>query len=135
MKNISAVVVIVLCLGGVIFLAASNRSSRRAGVESLKAGESLWVQCGASDCKAAYQIDKRDYFRQVEAIKQADPRAENRAMAPPIACRECQKHTAMRAVKCERCEHLFLYGQRRGKRFDYADRCPQCDYSKLEQDP
>jgi len=52
-------------------------------------------------------------------------------MVPGMECTQCGKTTAFRAVKCEKCGNVFLYG---AQGLDYADRCPKCRYSKKEQD-
>jgi len=94
----------------------------------------VWVQCSAPGCGAVCQMDRREYFGQVDARRQADPRLESLPTAPPLTCPTCGKETAWRAVKCQTCGHVFPYGVRTSKEFDYADRCPKCGTSKIEQD-
>ena len=133
MKNTIAIVVSVFCFIAAALIVVKNVSRRPAGAEMLQTGEQVWMQCNAPDCEAVYQTDKRSYFMQVEGRRSADSRLENLSMAPPVTCQDCGKVMARRAVKCEKCTHLFPYGFRKGKQFDYADRCPMCGYSDLEQ--
>jgi len=133
MQKRIAIVVTVLCSVAAVLIVVRNVFHHPAGAGSLKAGERVWVQCRASDCGAAYEMEKKDYFMQVEEERRANPRLENLPTAPPVTCQKCGRETAIRAVKCEKCGHLFPYGLRQGKQFDYADRCPRCGYSELEQ--
>jgi predicted Zn-ribbon and HTH transcriptional regulator len=134
MKSKLYILVIVLCLVGAALLLVRNRSLRGAGVESLKSGELLWIKCTNPACGAAYSMDKKAYFQQVEEKKQSNPVLVMLPTAPPLTCTQCGKDTAFRAVKCEKCGHVFRYGSRKGKSFDFADRCPECGYSKIEAD-
>jgi len=133
MKNKLPIFVIVLCLLGAGALVVRNRSPRGAGVESLPSGESLWIKCTNPACGASYALDQKEYFRRIEEKKRANPALVMLPTAPPLTCRQCGKETAFRAVKCEKCGNIFLYGARKGKSFDFADRCPQCGYSKIEE--
>jgi predicted RNA-binding Zn-ribbon protein involved in translation (DUF1610 family) len=133
MQKKIAIVVAVLCFAAAGLIIARNVFRHPAGAESLGAGEKTWMQCNARDCGAAYEMEKKEYFMQVEQRRRTNPRLENLPTAPPITCQKCGKETAWRAVKCEKCGCLFLYGLRQGKQFDYADRCPTCGHSELER--
>jgi len=133
MKNKLYRIIIVLCLVGAAVIFIRSRSQRGAGVESLKPGESIWVKCNNPECGAVYQRDKKDYFKQVEEKKRTNPALAMLPTAPPITCRECGKESAIRAVKCEKCGHVFFYGAHKGKKFDFSDRCPKCSFSKIEE--
>jgi ssDNA-binding Zn-finger/Zn-ribbon topoisomerase 1 len=133
MKNSIAITVIVGCLIGTALIALSRLSRRSPGAESIPAGEQIWMQCAAKGCASVYQMPKREYYLGVEESRQKDPRREGLPAAPSLACAACEKPVARRAVKCDQCDHLFPYGLRQGRQFDYADRCPKCDYSAVEK--
>ena len=73
MKNKPYVIIIVLCLVGAAVVFVMSRSQGRDGLESLESGELIWVKCMKPECEALYQIDKKDYFRQVKEKKRANP--------------------------------------------------------------
>ena len=76
------------------------------------------------DCKAAYQMGKRAYFKYIE--EHADPMSPS---APALVCKKCGKESIYRAEKCEKCGLIFLRGTVPN---DFADRCPKCKYSETE---
>ena len=117
MQKRIAIVVSVLCSVAAVLIVVRNVFHHRAGAGSLKAGERVWIQCRAPDCGAAYEMEKKDYFMQVEEERRANPRLENLPTAPPVTCQKCGRETAIRAVKCEKCGHLFPYGLRFYRRY------------------
>ena len=88
------------------------------------AEELTWVKCRNPECEAEYQVTKKEYFQYQE--KHYDPRFPG---APPMVCQQCREESVYRAVKCKNCGLVFEMGTISG---DYNDRCPKCDYSKLE---
>jgi hypothetical protein len=61
------------------------------------------------------------YLRGHKAPKELGP--------PGIVCAKCSEASGYRAVKCEKCELIFIRGT---VPHDYADRCPECGHSKTE---
>ena len=49
----------------------------------------------------------------------------------PFICPKCNQETVFRATKCESCGNLFL--PKAARKGEYADRCPECGFSKREQ--
>jgi predicted Zn-ribbon and HTH transcriptional regulator len=84
-----------------------------------------WVKCRNPACEAEYQIDTRKYYEYIE--KHADP---STLAIPPLVCEKCGEESVYQAVKCEKCALVFERGWKRG---DYEDRCPDCDFSKIEE--
>jgi len=123
MRNTVYVVVIVVCLigAGIIFLL--TRSGGAGGIESIDPSEMILVKCNNPDCGAVYEMSKRDYYKYIE--EHSDPMMRT---APALVCKECGKPSVYRAVKCEKCGHVFFYGNPN----DFNDRCPECGYSKME---
>lgn len=85
----------------------------------------IWIMCNNPQCKTSYQMDKKDYFVLIEGKVRANPLA---LQTPALDCDKCGKASAFRAVKCEKCGHMFFYGNPN----DFNDRCPECKYSKTE---
>jgi predicted Zn-ribbon and HTH transcriptional regulator len=123
-KKVVMTCIIVGCLAAAgIITYRSTRGSRR-GIETVKRGQLIWVKCNNPDCGAAYQMDRRDYFEALEALSQPGEMS-----IPPLLCEKCGEQSVYRAVKCEKCGHLFFYTIKPG---DFADRCPECGFSKIE---
>ena len=102
-------------------------SPRSRGIDSIPETELIWVKCKNPDCKAAYQMGKRAYFKYIE--KHADPMSPT---APPMVCEKCGEQSVFRAEKCMNpdCGHVFLRGTVPN---DFPDRCPKCGRSEIEE--
>ncbi len=98
-----------------------------SAIESIPETDLTWVKCANPDCKAAYQMGKRAYFKYIE--EHADPMSPT---APPIVCEKCGEQSVFRAEKCMNpdCGHVFFRGTIPN---DFADRCPKCGYSETEE--
>lgn len=127
MKNTIYVIVIALCLLLAIVIFIKSRSGDSGGLESMKRGELIWVMCNNPNCKAAYQIDKVDYYTELREKTRANPMS---MQTPALTCQKCQQNSAYRAFKCPQCGHMFFSG----KAGDFEDRCPECGFSKMEDD-
>jgi hypothetical protein len=127
MKNKIYMIVIAVCIVLAIVIFVTFRSQGPAGVRQLRRGEMIWVKCNNPDCGATYEIDKKDYFLELERKATENPAA---AMSgnEAITCKECGQESCFRAVKCEKCGNIFFYG----RSATYADKCPECGYSKTE---
>ncbi len=102
-------------------------SPRSSSVESIPETDLTWVKCANTDCKAAYQMGKRAYFKYIE--EHADPMSPS---APALVCKKCGKESIYRAEKCGNpdCRIAFLRGSVPN---DFADRCPECGNSNTEE--
>jgi predicted RNA-binding Zn-ribbon protein involved in translation (DUF1610 family) len=112
-----------LLLAAVIFF--TTRSENLTSIPDLK-GEMTWVKCNNPACGISYEMAMRDYYQLVDTKQR-----ETGSVSPPIACKKCGEESIFRAVKCEKCQAVFLYVF--GGIEDYADRCPKCGFSKLEE--
>jgi len=122
-KNLITIGIIVGCL--VIAVAVTFFTRRTShGIDSIKKGDMIWVKCYSTDCKAEYQIEKRDYFEFLQ--KNANPMAMR---MPPMECEKCSQKSIYRAVKCEECDTIFFYGEIADQ---FKDKCPKCGFSKTE---
>jgi hypothetical protein len=121
------IIVIVVCFVAAAGIYWWNRSrSGPGGIESIPAGDLIWVKCNNPNCKAEYQMEKRAYHQQMEEKLQGKVALQ----APPLVCKQCGKESLYRAVKCEKCGLVFFYESVPN---DFADRCPECGYSKKEE--
>lgn len=125
MKNTIYIIVIVLCIILAIIIFLKSRPAESGGIKGIKRGEMLWVKCNNPNCAATYQMDKKDYYEQMQEKMKANPLAQNL----PLVCKECGEDSIYRAVKCEKCGTIFFY---QSVPHDFADRCPECNYSKME---
>ncbi len=126
MKNTVYAVVIVVCLVLALVIFLVTRSGGSGGADQLKRGEMMWVKCNNPDCKAEYQIDKKDYTTGLEEKVKVNPLS---SQTPALVCQKCGKESLFWAVKCESCGKMFFYGVVPS---DFSDRCPDCKYSKTE---
>ena len=119
------IVVIVLCLtvAGFLFL---KRGTQASQIPEGFQGEVVWLKCTNPECKASYEIDKYEYYKWAEANR--NPMALS---DPPMACKQCGKNSAYKAIKCEKCGEVFFAGEAKS---DFSDRCPKCGFSEVETD-
>jgi predicted RNA-binding Zn-ribbon protein involved in translation (DUF1610 family) len=117
------VVVACLVLAGIITYA--TRSKEAGGIASIKRGKMTWLKCRNPDCEHEYQMDLKDYF--IYMKEHQDPMS---LAVPAIVCPECGEESVYRAEKCEKCGLTFEMGTVPN---DFADKCPECKYSKIEE--
>ena len=115
------VIIVSVVLAGLIFY--MTHSASPGGIENLKHGELMWVMCNNPDCGEVYQIDKKDYFLQIEERMRVHPMS---LQTLPLVCEKCGQESVFRAEKCGK---IFFSGAVSN---DFSDRCPECGYSKTE---
>jgi hypothetical protein len=120
------IAVIVVCLAAAGAITWKTTSKKRYTLDEIPDDRMSWVKCRNPDCGAEYQIRLKDYYRYIE--EHGDPSV---MMVPALICKTCEEESVYAAVKCEKCETVFEKGWKRG---DFEDRCPKCDYSKIETD-
>lgn len=128
MKNTIYVIVIALCLVLAVVIFVMTRGGGPSGIEAMERGEMTLVMCNNPACKATYEIDLKDYYTELQEKAQANPAIMSGT--PPLTCKECGEESLFRAVKCEKCGHVFFYGNPA----DFDDRCPECGFSKIEDE-
>lgn len=117
-----AIVVVCLVIAGIALLATREKDFDLGSVR----GEVALLMCEDENCGATYEIDMADYFNQLKKRQK-----ETGAIGTPaLFCKECGKETIYRAIKCPKCGEIFFRGTVED---DYADRCPKCKYSKIEE--
>lgn len=126
-KKLVMIVIIVVCLGSAGAIYYTSRESRSGGIGSF-AGKLVWVKCGNKACGAEYQMDKADYHTEIREKMQATPMM---LVTPALTCKQCGEPSIFGAEKCENCGIVFF---RNAVPNDLEDRCPECGYSKTEED-
>ena len=123
MKNLIYVGIIAVCLlvAGIIIFSGGSDSS---GLDGISDDEQTRVLC--LECNASHEIGTKDYYKQLQekATASANPMA-----ARYLTCEKCGKDAVTKAVKCEKCGHIFRENSVSG---DIGDRCPKCKFSKIE---
>jgi len=113
--------VIVVCLVAAAIIYVKNMP--RGGRGRTSAGATTWLKCTNPDCGAAYEMSESEYIKWVQE--------STYSMGPvPIRCEKCGEYSAYQAIKCEKCGTVFVMGTVPD---DFADRCPECGYSKTEE--
>jgi ssDNA-binding Zn-finger/Zn-ribbon topoisomerase 1 len=118
------IAVIVVCLILAVVITFATRSGDTGGIDDLKRGVMFWVKCSNPDCEHTWQMDRKDYFQYLRDHQ--DPMS---MAAPAIVCEECSEESGYRAEKCGQCGLVF---ERGSVPHDFADRCPECGYSNVE---
>ncbi|MCJ7692109.1 MAG: hypothetical protein MUO22_01675 [Sedimentisphaerales bacterium] len=125
-KKLILTIIIVVCFGVAAVVTLKNLKKGPGTLESIKHGEEMyWIKCRNPECENEWQMDKKDYF--VYLRENQDPMS---MMAPAIVCTGCGEEGGYRAEKCEKCGLVF---ERGAVPNDFADRCPECSFSKTEQ--
>ena len=123
-KKLIQIVVIMLCLGLAGAIVCVSRPGR-SGLDSIPRGQMIWVKCSNPDCGAEYEIDEKDYWEYIE-----EHRNPMSLSVPPLTCKDCEKKSIFRAVRCEKCGLVFFHGT---NQTSFADTCPECGFSKMKE--
>jgi ribosomal protein L40E len=104
-----------------------TRDSGSEGVDGISQDKIQWVTCRNGKCEANYEMQMREYYRQLEEIG----KKSNTMMmvSPALICEKCGEESIYKAFKCIKCETVFEGNIKRG---DFADRCPKCGYSDIK---
>lgn len=128
-RNTIYAVLIVGCLVVAGVITYVTRSPGGSGVPKHFAGQSVWVKCINQDCGGAYEMDMKEFFDRREELMVLNPTGIE---APPLECKECGEESIYDAVKCGKCELVFFQGA--SGRDQFPDKCPECGYSKKQED-
>ncbi len=118
--------VIVVSLG-VAGLVTYTKHSGGGNIDDISAGQTTWVKCNNKACNAEYEMDKKQFYKEIEAHR------DHMAMTTPaMTCEKCGKPSAFAAIKCANsdCAVIFFKGSVPN---DFADRCPACKQSADEK--
>lgn len=131
-KSAMVGIIIVVCLGLAVLILYTFDDTSGGGPDlDVFEGKLVWVRCANADCRQTYQMDKKQYFEQVQ--KQA---RQNPASMGPIliVCEKCGKPSLFEVVKCGNPDCGFIFNRGAAGAMDFADRCPKCSYSQTEKD-
>jgi len=119
--------VIIVCLAVAGIITYATRSGTGNGDFSEFKGQQVWLKCANESCGATFDIDKAEYYKKLDEYMAENPMT---SIAPAFECPQCGQQSAYEAVKCK-CGNIF-FPQQKGS--DFADRCPKCKYSQIEED-
>jgi len=112
-------IILVLAFGGAIYMLGSwALEGDVKDIESVPKGKTVWVKCSNPACGSSYEMNLREYYKQVEQKFVV-------TQIPPINCKNCGKESIFRAVKCKKCGEVFSPPAGR-------DQCPKCGFSETE---
>lgn len=126
MEKKKTLLIIAVCLLAAAFVALITKK-KDTGVNSIQSGALVWVKCTGGDCNAEYQMEKRDYYAQVQEKRKINPMS---MMNVPVDCQKCGAESLHMADKCGKCGHIFLKTAATG---EHGDKCPECGYSAIEE--
>lgn len=115
---------LVLAVGITIFTQTGG------GGGGFDANAKIYMLCANPDCKASYEMTIKEFQEEMQAMGPEGMMMPG--MGPMVlTCKECGKKSAYQAEKCEKCGEIFVPNYMNAE--DYPDRCPKCQYSKMEE--
>ena len=113
-----------LVIALVIYLITREKSSSSGRTKG-----TIQMLCANEECSAEYEVTPEEYRSSMVASR--GPGSGMRVQGPrSFICRECNEESAFVATKCTQCG--FVFTQSYDDSLDYPDRCPECDYSEIE---
>ena len=125
-KKVVMIVIVVVCLGLAAVIAMINFGGGGGGAPGAPTGPSP-VLCVNPDCGHIFEMTQEERREQMLAKGRG---AMARRRTPSFTCPQCGEESAYQARKCTKCETVFIpdFGSD-----DFADRCPECGYSAIEE--
>ncbi|MHC4213814.1 MAG: hypothetical protein ACYSWP_10625 [Planctomycetota bacterium] len=114
-----------IVLAGVITFMTGGSESQ--GLKGIPEGKIQWVTCRNDKCGANYEMQMREFYRQLEELTKKN--TSMTLMSPALICEKCNEESIYKAFKCLECETVFEGNIKRG---DFEDRCPKCGYSDIK---
>ena len=127
-KKVVMVVIVVVCLGLAAVIAVINFGGGGGGGGGAGAAGPVSMLCVNPDCGHIFEMTMEERREQMLAKGRA---AMRRMGGPPASnCPQCGEESAYQANKCSKCNTVFIADYTSG---DFADRCPECSYSAIEE--
>lgn len=126
MKKKKSFIVIAFCLIIIVIVTLLSFSDNPRKIPDFE-GRSIWVKCTEGQCGATYQMELNQYFEELKTKQKTWAGFGT----PGLTCEKCGNDSAYRAIKCEKCGTIFRRVAGRGT---FADRCPECGFSKTQED-
>jgi len=122
-KKIVMIVIAVVCLALAVALAIKNFGG---GGTSTAAQESQVMLCVNPDCGHIFEMSAEERRQ----IMRDRGRSMTRGGPLAFTCPKCGEESAYAATKCSKCGTVYIQDYTSG---DFADRCPECGYSAIEE--
>lgn len=118
MKNSTPIKVVfaVVLIAAALFVFIKS-GSETVGIEQYE-GQSVYLKC--TKCAFVKEMEKDGYFKML--------RDEFNNEERPLECEDCGGD-CYRALKCSKCNNVFIRGLTNTK---YPDRCPKCGFSESQ---
>ncbi len=123
-KNVVMIVIVVVCL---VLAGAFAIKNFGGGGASARAQGPQSVLCVNPDCGHIFEMTQEERREQMLAKGRG---AMARRRSPSFTCPQCNEESGYQARKCTKCETVFIPDFGSG---DFADRCPECGYSAIEE--
>lgn len=126
-KKVVMIVIIVACLGLAAVIAVINLGGGDSGGGGgVAAAGPLPTLCVNRDCGHIFEMTRDEHRQQMRERG----RMMGRGGPPAFTCPQCGEESAYQANKCSKCNTVFIADYTSG---DFADRCPECSYSAIEE--
>lgn len=122
-KNVVMIIIVVACLALAGAFAIKNFGG--GGGTSVAAQGPQPLLCVNPDCGHIFEMtmeERREIMRE-------RGRQMRRGGPPAFTCPQCSEESAYQANKCTKCSTIFIADYTG----DFADRCPECGYSAIEE--
>jgi ssDNA-binding Zn-finger/Zn-ribbon topoisomerase 1 len=94
-----------------------------------------YLLCANPKCAKSLEMSDKEYTKFIESQGTQGMMMNPMMMGPMVfQCKFCNQKTMVMATKCEKCKNIFIQNMMAGQNGDYADRCPKCKYSAMEQE-
>jgi len=123
-KNVVMIVIVVACLALAGAFAIKNFGG---GDDTSTVAQGPQVMlCVNPDCGHIFEMTMEERREQIRArgrmMRRGGPQA--------FTCPKCGEESAYQANRCPKCSTVFIPDYTSG---DFADRCPECGYSAIEE--
>jgi ribosomal protein L40E len=121
-KLIMVVIIVASIIAAVVITLATRSGGGEGGLDTIKGGQMIWLKCRSPKCENTWQMDRKAYYEYIEKNRMG-------MVVPGVPCPKCNEKDGYRAEKCGKCGNIF----ERVVTNDFADRCPKCNYSAMEE--
>lgn len=121
------VTIVCFILAGVIYFA--TRPKQVEGMPDEFATQMVLYKCRNPSCEREWEISRKEKYEFLEQHRREHP---GEVPTPGLACPGCGEQEGFEAAKCEKCGLVFEKGT--VGRHEFVDRCPDCGYSKIEEE-
>ena len=123
-KNVVMIVIVVVCL--ILAGAFAIKNFGGGGGTSPTTTGPQSMLCVNPDCGHVFEMTTEERRQ----IMREQGRMMRRGGPPAFTCPQCGEESAYQANKCPKCNTIFI---RDFTSDDFADRCPECGYSAVEE--